>query len=144
VLKGHTYRDLALRYEVEVCFDGCFRRDHRRGAVDSMGTIHWSDRRVTRSGLRRFLMLVSESWRGSSVFDNLVPPTTWTRRPERELAALRVYNGHVFAYRTALHDLGIRLPASLAAEDKARVRALLAAAPFELRNSRAGRWAGLR
>jgi len=140
-MKGHTYRDLALRYEVEVCFDGCFRRDHGRGAIDRQGTIHWSDRRMTRSGLRRFLKLVFDSrpsW--PKVSDAVV----WGRHPDRERTALRIFYEHVFAYRTALHDLGIRLPASLAAADRARVRSLLASAPFELRNSRVGRWAGLR
>jgi hypothetical protein len=140
-MNGHTYRDLALRYEVEVCFDGCFRRDHRRGGIDSQGTIHWSDRRMTRSGLRRFLMLVAEAYRLGSDWPQ---PEFWVTTSFRGREALRTYNGHIFAYRTALHDLGIRLPASLAAEDKAKVRALLASAPFELRNSGAGRWAGLR
>lgn len=138
-MKGHTYRDLALRYEVEVCFDGCFRQTHRQGSVDHQGTIHWSDRHMTRSGLRRFLMLVSEAW--ADAYEGVRPAVA---RPERVQTALRIYTRSIFAYRTALHDLGIRLPASLAAEDKGRIRALLAAAPFEFRNSRAGRWAGLR
>lgn len=143
-MKGHTYRDLALRYEVEVCFDGCFRRDHRRGAIDRQGTIHWSDRGMTRSGLRRFLMLVQAATapgiRVTVGDDDVTRHVIFNSHGH----ALLIYAAHLFAYRTALHDLGIRLPASLAAEDKARVRALLAAAPFELRNSRAGRWAGLR
>ena len=126
-MKGHTYRDLALRYEVDVCLDGCFRRDHRRGAVDSQGLIHWSDRAVTRSGLRRFLMLV--------------------HRVEGYLyggPAERIYHEHMFAYRTALFDLGIRLPAKLSAVDKARLRSMLARSPFVIRNGKVGRWAGLR
>lgn len=137
-MRGLTYPDLAARYEVDVCFDGCFR-EHSRGMVDSNGVIHWRGRDVTRSGLRRFLILVA---RARSAKDR---DSEWLASyPRRERDALTTHYEATWAYRTALHDLGVRLPASLAAADKAKVRALLATAPYELRNSRVGRWAGMR
>lgn len=106
MVKGLTYPALAVRY-------------------DYGGEWDWR-KKVTRSGLRRFLIAVARSRRRGA----------WPRYEE-------IYYDHIFAYYSAM-DLGIRLPAKLAEADKARVRALLVAAPFEVRNSRIGRWAGLR
>ena len=105
-MKGLTYPALAARF-------------------DYGGEWDWR-KRVTRSGLRRFLIAVARSRRHGA----------WPRYEE-------IYSDHLFAYWQAM-ELGIRLPAKLAAADKARVRALLVSAPFEVRNGRIGRWAGLR
>lgn len=140
-MRGHTYFDLALRYEIELCADSCGEPGHRRGWVDPDGMVHWdAHRKTTRSGIRRFLMLVHEAQRRT----NDDAPVFWARRPALERRAMSIHAASVFASRTALHDLGIRLPAYLARHDKANVRALLVDAPSELRRSRVGRWAGLR
>lgn len=137
-MRGITYPDLAARYEVDVCFDGCFRNDHWGGALDRQGVVHWADRIVRRPGLRRFLILASraravkEPWDGEAVM------------PKRQRQAHDIWFHALWAYRTAFHDLGVRLPASLARADKEKIRALLRDAPFEMRESRVGRWAGLR
>lgn len=136
-MRGLTYPDLAARYEIEACFDGCYRSDHWGGAIDSQGVVHWADRPVRRPGLRRFLILVSQV--------RFREDGGWTPSwPRKKAEAYEIYRHALWAYRTAMHDLGIRLPAKLAVADKAKVRALLATAPFELRNSKVGRWAGLR
>lgn len=138
-MRGHTYFDLALRYEIELCADSCGEPGHRRGWVDSDGMVHWdAHRKTTRSGIRRFLMLVHEAYSDWTWFES------WASRPASEKRAVSIHAASVFASRTALHDLGIRLPAYLARHDKANVRALLVDAPSELRRSRVGRWAGLR
>ncbi len=132
-MRGHTYFELAMRYEVDLCADLCIRPGHRRGWVDDNGMVHWNPfRAVRRSTLRRFLMLVSESHQTNS------------DTPRHDSEAVRLYSASVFASKTALNDLGIRLPAFLAQTDKARVRAMLTGAPAELRRSKVGRWAGLR
>lgn len=129
-MRGLTYFDLAQRYEVGLCADSCGESGHRRGWVDD-GIVHWdAHRSPQRSTLRRFLMLVWVATEGN--------------RPRALSVAERVHAANVFAYRTALHDLGIRFPATLAEADKARVRYLLIGASAELRRGRVGRWAGLR
>lgn len=105
-MKGLTYPALAARF-------------------DYGGEWDWR-KKVTRSGLRRFLIAVARS-RRKGVY------------PRYE----EIYYDHMFAYWRAM-DLGIRLPAKLAEADKARVRAMLVSAPFAVRDSRIGRWAGLR
>lgn len=141
-MRGLTYLGLASRYEIDLCADSCGQSGHRRGWVDDAGVVHWNPfRAVTRAGLRRFLMLVAEAHRVNSGWEPLM---SWVRRPGPERRAIRIYHASTFASKTALRDLGIRLPASLAEVDKARVRSLLVGAPSELRRSRVGRWAGLR
>lgn len=146
-MRGLIYEDLAMRYEVDVCPGGCGLPGHQRGFVHA-GLLHWTmDRQVTRAGLRHFLMLVAPFHvppNGRYRFfigDRDVTPLVSMQFLE---PAARIYVSHLFAYRTALNDLGVRLPASLAETDKARVRALLANAPAAVRRSRVGRWAGLR
>lgn len=149
-MRGLTYEDLALRYEVDVCPGGCGLSGHERGFIRG-GLIHWTTgRRVTRAGLRHFLMLIAP------LFLQRLTDERWllllyigdrdinlvTNSPRDE--ARQLYLWSLFAYRTALFDLGIRFPGSLAEMDKAKVRALLANAPTKLRRSRVGRWAGLR
>lgn len=110
---SYSYTSLAIRYEVDLCTseDHCgelSRTAHRRGVV-GWGDIHWHERRYTKSGLRRFLILVGQVrlLRGD--------------RTEAEW----IHDLNMFAYRTALHDLGVQLPRHLAAQDRARVRFLL-------------------
>lgn len=141
-MRDLNYIDLASRYEVELCADSCGQPGHRRGWVDRQATVHWDPHReVTRAGLRRFLMLVAQS----QIEGSDVPrKPLYMQRPAAVRNALRIYNANVFAYRTALHDLGIRLPASLSRTDRAQVRSMLSQAPDGLKRSSAGRWAGLR
>jgi hypothetical protein len=84
-------------------------------------------------------MLVSEAERRGWQRGVILSRKAW-----RERAARDIHHDHMFAYYTAFHDLGVRLPAKLAEADKAKVRHLLANAPFDVRNSKVGRWAGMR
>lgn len=125
-LSGLTYTDLAARYEVELCDDACAMttRDHLNGWF-IIRIVHWKERRVQRRSLYRFLKLVGAA-RGVTNGSYSV--------------ARNLYLLNLFAYNTALHDLGIRFPARFSSEDRARARALLARAPYTA-NRRMHDWA---
>ena len=93
-MRGHTYPDLALRYEVDVCPGGCGDPGHRRGWFGGQRIHFDTDRKVTRAGLRRFLMLVNEAYRIGS---DVPPVPYWRRRPALERRAVQLYNASVFA-----------------------------------------------
>ena len=113
-----TYAELAQRYEVELCTGWCHERGHDEGFV-ARRMVHFAERGVTRSGLRKFLMLIHDL--------RVWPDKTATidGRPRAVRAADWYHSRNVFAYRTAFHDLGIRLDRKLSAGDRARVRHLL-------------------
>jgi len=125
-LRDLTYAGLADRYGVELCTGGCGDRGHSAGFLRG-GRVHFRDRRVTRSGLRLFLMLVHDAriWR---------PLTHSDRPPPRRKATSRVrwlHHRNVWASGVALRDLGVRLPRKLSAADRAAVRYLLTKVPPE-------------
>jgi hypothetical protein len=84
-------------------------RDHRKGEA-SVGVVHWADRLVYRTGIRRFLLLCAVA-RSPVLF---ITPR-W----------VRVWQSNVFAYEVAA-DLKLQLPRALADTDRAIVRADLA------------------
>ena len=110
-LSGLTYTDLAERYNVNLCTGGCIfdRSAHSRGMVQSKA-LHWRERRMQRRGLYRFLKLVA-------LYHHETDPSY--------SEAQNVWLKNMFAYKTALNDLGIRFPRSFSLEDRARVRFLL-------------------
>jgi hypothetical protein len=54
-----SYAKVADTMDVYLC-TGCGSGDHRRGWAGD-GTVHWSERAVTRPGLYRFLRLTAEN-----------------------------------------------------------------------------------
>jgi hypothetical protein len=113
-MKGLTYTRLAERYKVELCTGWCGESGHNYGWWGGK-RVHFRERGVTRSGLRRFLMLVHDArhWPGRP---NILPRPIET--------AQWIHSRNVWAYQTAFRDLGIRLPRTLSAVDRARVRHL--------------------
>ena len=63
-----TYPEVIRRLGIErVCLGGCGLNAYRhRGVIDPFDVIHWSDRRFTRRGLRRLLLLVARRSREDS------------------------------------------------------------------------------
>jgi hypothetical protein len=120
-----TWDDIARRYSVRRCLSCA--GDHKRGYVSrSSWTIHWTDRRVTRAGLRMFLMLVAQCIHSD-----------WESLPEWR----RLYVSNTWAFNQSL-KAGVRLPATLSDTDRARVRWLISKeenVPDEVR-----RWANRR
>jgi hypothetical protein len=105
--------DFQLVTEVEgiTWCKGCPRGDHKRGWVHpGHGTVHWSDRRFTRMGLRRFLMLVA----GIRYHHN-------RGQPEWRV----IYEQNVYAFHKALESYHRRLPKRWSSTDRARVRYLM-------------------
>ncbi len=102
-----TWDEVTQTVGVKRCA-GCTLGDHTRGwASRSTYTVHWADRRLTKHGLRRFLMLVASI--------RLVPiDQAWER--------LYAYNR--WASHTAA-QLHVRIPARYADNDRARVRWLI-------------------
>ena len=89
----------------------------------------WTERRVTRSGIRRLLML---AWRSDG-------QSTITGEPEW----LRLWKQVQWVRFTARHRLHVTIPPKLWAEDKARLAAKIAATTdirFEEERKRALRW----
>jgi hypothetical protein len=135
-----TYGDLADTFGVYLCTDpfGDDSRDHRRGGASAVPpTVHWTPRRTTTSGLRRFLILVARA-----------------RWPERHLDGPRwaqIYRQNVTAVELS-RAIGRRLDQRrLSAADRERVRYLLArvnrrklpadeAAIFDLARRWVNRW----
>lgn len=98
---------------------------HEKGWTDlyqgwvPQGVIHWRPRRVTRSGVRRFLMLAADLWIRSQ------PPGHGRHGPEWYDLWRRIE----WARRTARYAVRIEIPPQLWAEDRARLAAKLASAP---------------
>lgn len=111
-----TYADLSRGYGVELCTGECAESGHDDGFV-RYGRVHFRERGVTRSGLRKFLMLVH---------DVKVWPTVESPRLGRLGTAMWLHSRNVWAYRAAHGGLGIRLPRSLSQGDRARARYLIA------------------
>jgi hypothetical protein len=88
------------------CFGG-----HRPGFLFE-GQVHWTDRRVSRAGLRRFLFL------GAMLQTGTIGMKGW----RRHYAANRLVTDWLKALR-------VEMPKSITAPYKAQVKAMLAAVP---------------
>lgn len=112
--KPTTFMEIAEREEVITCFGfDCPvpKKAHDRGWANiSSGILHWSPRRVTKAGLRRFLLL-SAAIRHSH---NRGQPK-W----------LQIYEQNAYAARRALSEYHVRLPRHLSLTDRAKVRLLM-------------------
>ena len=124
-----TYAEMASLVPLELCSDCAYEgrwSAHRNRVVNHErgfylpGKIHWRERRVTRSGVRRFLMLVSEGWikTNRNLGGGFSGPDWYDlwRRIE-------------WARRTARHAIRIEIPPALWAEEQARLAAKITAAP---------------
>lgn len=100
-----TYDDVTQHFGVRRCESCDAAIDHMVGGRVG-NTIHWQDRKFTRPGLRRILMLIAAT--------RLVLPG---REPWRQIWA---YN--VWASSVARKELHITIPARLSANDRAFVR----------------------
>jgi hypothetical protein len=132
-MRYETYAGIAKFLGVDFC--GEAGSGHENGYLSMDGEphgksprLHWRERRVTRSGIRRFLMMASEKMET----DNTTDPG-W----------LRLWNRIEWARSMAV-ILRVKIPPELWAEDKARLQAkLVNALPSEQQEidfKRALRW----
>ena len=115
-----NYAKIAEAIDVDLCgdWDKCGALSgperHKNGFTDDADFIHWTERRVTRSGVRRFLMLA------------------WKIRPILPLGIdtypvwMRLWLQINWTRKTADKMLHVAIPPKLWAEDKARLAAKLA------------------
>lgn len=128
-----TYREIADRLGIErVCVERCGLSEHAlRGVVDGFDILHWRERRVTRRGLRRFLLLAARRKRLAD---------------ESYLNDDRKF-GYAYLYWDARQadlwaaELGIRFPVAFSRSE--RLRCLLAA-PRGLARRNPAMWAWAR
>lgn len=99
-----TYDQVATHFGVRRCQECAPSIDHARGQQIG-NTIHWRDRRLTRAGLRHFLILIA----GTRL---VVGREKWRR--------LWAYN--VWAASVARKELHITIPLRLSLADRAYVR----------------------
>lgn len=109
------YREIADRENVDWCDgtdDGSYSRtSHQRGfAQPGFGRIHFADRRMTKSGLRRFLMLVA---------------AIRHKHNRGQPQWLKLYEANTFAQRRALSEYRRVIPRRYSDTDRARVRQLM-------------------
>lgn len=118
-----TYREAMTRLGVEqVCFGGCGLNDYRhRGVIDPFNTIHWRERRFTRRGLRRLLLLVARRAHENDPGFLNDPRGEWYRLWWREQRA-----------NSLAAQLGVRFPARWSTEERMRSRYLAAKADVKL------------
>ena len=91
--------------------------DHRKGSIDG-GIVHWEDRRVTKAGIRSFIILALTI--NDPVLSRGDLPT-W----------LRLWWQNKMTY-IAARDLKVRLSSSLADLDRARCKAELTYVPTDV------------
>lgn len=105
-----TYAEIAERLGVQrVCFGGCGLGDYAHRGRLFLGVIHWRERRMTRRGLRRFLLLVARRMREAD------PDFLNTRG----MAWAHAYFDEQFANQLAA-QLRIRFPAVFSAVERER------------------------
>jgi hypothetical protein len=120
LIHGGTVRsfdDVAAYYGLDICphvgYNGCLvatKAEHDRGTViPRERVIHWTPRRMTRLGLRKFLKVVAR---------------TRVLRYYLMNKATRIYAENSWATRAA-RELHIRLPRAASAADRRRVRWLI-------------------
>lgn len=126
-----TYDDVAAYYDLDICpqvgHNGCLvatKAEHDRGTiVPRERVIHWTPRRVTRLGLRKFLKVVAR---------NRVLRYWMSNK------AMRIYAENAWATKAA-RELHVRLPRKAASADRRRVRWLISQG--ESVSTPARRWA---
>lgn len=119
-----TYAEVVRRLGIEqVCLDGkCGLSDYQhRGIIDPFGTIHWRERRFTRRGLRRFLLLVARRAHENDPGFLNTPETEFYRLYWREQRA-----------NFLAAQIGYRFPASWSREERMRSRWLASKADVHL------------
>jgi hypothetical protein len=124
------YRDLAVDLELEpVCWGNCglSTARHRRGVVDPFGVAHWANRRMSRRGLRNFLLLVARRDRLADPGFLNTPDLAWAQRYFDEAKAAK------WAAR-----LGVRFPIDFSRAERLGV---LAKAPKGFARTHAAIWA---
>lgn len=122
-----SYEDVCLILGVRAaCLGadcGLSANRHKAGTI-FLGVVHWRERRVTRAGLRRFLLLIVRRERESNPEFLNSPNLAW----------YAIYWDSTEAGRLAA-QLGVRLPAVLSRND--RLRCLTAARKAGIRLSSA-------
>lgn len=112
-----TFDDVAAYYDLDICprvgHNGCLvatKAEHDRGTITPRErVIHWTPRRVTRLGLRKFLKVVART----QVL------RYWLMNP-----AMRLYAENAWATNAA-RELRVRLPRKAASADRHRLRWLI-------------------
>lgn len=139
-MRFKTYAEIAEAVEIAYCGDE--GPGHETGYVSMDGgpygklpCVHWTERRVTRSGIRRFLMLVYDA-----------EPISYVSRRDEEIPSwLHLWWKIEWVRETARDILHTTIPPELWAEDKARLAAKLATAKYSVHDwkerERALRWA---
>jgi hypothetical protein len=137
-VKFKTYAEIAKAIEVDYC--GEEGSGHETGYCSMDGApdgrsprVHWTERRVTRSGIRRFLMLAYDAEPISYTTGRQVP------------AWLNLWWKIQWVRETARDVLHTTIPSEYWAEDKARLAAKLVNAPYSVNDYQAReaalRWA---
>lgn len=113
----HTYTSVADYYGLKICpavgHDGCLvatKAEHNRGVtLPRERVIHWTPRRLTKMGLRRFLMVISHTRvKGWFLMNH----------------AMQIYAENVWA-TSAARDLRVRFPTRYSSADRRRLRWLI-------------------
>lgn len=102
---------------------GLSERAHR-GIIDPFDVIHWRERRMTRRGLRRFLLLVA---RRDRVMPSNADPSAPTRGFLNDGSMLAFHLHWEEQYANMLASfLGVRFPAELSKHERERAAKALA------------------
>jgi hypothetical protein len=116
-----NYQRTAGDLGVSLCFgidpktgSYCRGRDHEVGEAE-YGLVHWRDRRVSRTGLHRFLRLVARA-----LDPSVQSPDLWRQ----------VYRENVAIVELA-HQLHVRIPREASLMDRAIVKAALINVPTD-------------
>lgn len=117
------YADVVARLGLQqVCFGDCGLTDRaHRGAI-FLGVIHWRERRLTRRGLRRFLLLVAKrdrlqtAWESQDIF---APPRGFLNDPK--LAFYHLWHDEMEANRMA-SSLGVRFPVEFSLRERSKAQ----------------------
>lgn len=108
-----NYETMTRLLPVRVCLDpacGLDERWHWKGVVDPFGVVHFTDRRWSKAGARRLLLLAAKLWRER-------PSLGYLNTPEYEW--LHLYLDARQAYEWAL-EAGFRLPAKLSWAERSK------------------------
>jgi hypothetical protein len=110
-----TYPEVIEHLGIEkVCFGGCGLNTYRHRGSIVFGVIHWADRRVSRRGLRRLLLLVAKR-------ERLEDPEFLN---DRYLGYYHLWHDEQRANELAA-QLGMRFPAEFSRVERLRCLALM-------------------
>lgn len=108
-----TYEIMTRVLPVAVCLDpncGIDERWHWTGRIDPFGIVHFTDRRWTRAGARRLLLLAAKAWRER-------PGSGYLNAPALEW--LHLYVDAKQAYEWS-REIGFRMPAKLSWHERSK------------------------